>query len=66
MGFKGTAYVGEAKGKFGGLFRENKQPQAFGSAKKTMSNMGESALSTKGSMMGKKWKSTCKNCGGKM
>jgi hypothetical protein len=67
MGFKGTAYVGQCKEKFGGLYHETKQPSGFGkSSKTTSSNMGESSHDSKGSMFGKKWKPTCKSCGGKM
>jgi hypothetical protein len=66
MGFKGTAYVGQNAGKFGGLYSATKQPQAFGSAKTYTGNKGDSAGTTKGAMLGKKWTPTCKSCGGKM
>lgn len=68
MGFKGTAYVGQDTKKFGGLYRENKQPNTFGGSKTVTSNMGSRGdpASSKGSMLGQKWKSTCKGCSGKL
>jgi hypothetical protein len=66
MGFKGTNYAGQSGAKFGGLYKETKQPSTFGSPKTYSGNMGASAGSTKGAMLGKKWKSTCTSCGGKM
>ncbi len=69
MGFKGMAYVGQNVKKFGGRYSDSQQPKAaWGGGKTYSGNMGSSGNppSSKGSMFGQKWKSTCSGCGGKM
>ena len=66
--FKGSAYAGQMKTGTGGFAKQSSQPKpAFGGSPSTYAgNKGASATNMKNSMFGKKWKSTCSGCGGKM
>ena len=65
----GTSYTGQDGAKFGGFHRDSSQPKSAwnSSGKVYQGNMGEGPASKSGSLLGKgKFKSTCKDCGGKM
>ena len=65
--FKGSDYAGSNFPKSGGFLKQSSQPKpAWGGGGEYKGNMGAGPASSKGSMLGKKWKSTCKGCGGKM
>lgn len=66
---KGSDYAGSHFPSTGGFAKQSKQPKAAwgggGDYKGNMAGHGDPS-SKKGAMLGKKWKSTCSGCGGKM
>lgn len=65
--FKGSNYVGSTKPGFGGFHKDSAQPRGgwasgFGSDRSPV----KKESSGSGKLLGKKWKSSCKGCGGKL